>query len=237
MKNFIIHRADSRGNANHGWLQSFHTFSFAGYHNPDRVHFGALRVLNDDTVAPGMGFGTHPHDNMEIISIPLSGDLAHKDSMGSEEVIKEGDVQIMSAGTGVAHSEYNASKEQPVKFLQIWLFPDKRNVTPRYDQYTYPTTPNTFVPLISPDKEQDGLWIHQNAWFFMGFFDQDFEKNYTLHNHSNGVYLFVISGDIEVNGEKLTTRDAIGIWEENQFGIKAASKAQFLLMEVPMNLD
>ena len=237
MKNFIIHRADSRGNANHGWLQSFHTFSFAGYHNPDRVHFGALRVLNDDTVAPGMGFGTHPHDNMEIISIPLSGNLAHKDSMGSEEVIKEGDVQVMSAGTGVAHSEYNASKEQPVKFLQIWLFPDQRNVAPRYDQYTYPTTPNVFVPLISPDKNQEGLWIHQNAWFFMGFFDQDSEKNYTLKNHENGVYLFVISGNIEVNGEKLATRDAIGIWNEGSLDIKATSKAQFLLMEVPMNLD
>jgi quercetin 2,3-dioxygenase len=174
MKNTILHKAETRGNADHGWLHSRHTFSFAGYYDPERVHFGVLRVLNDDTVAPGMGFGTHPHENMEIISIPLEGDLEHKDSMGNVSVIRHGDVQVMSAGTGITHSEYNKNKDRPVKFLQIWVFPDKENLTPRYDQVTLNIDDrhNKLQQILSPDPDDPGVWIHQNAWFHLGKFDE-----------------------------------------------------------------
>ncbi len=235
----VIHKAASRGHANHGWLNSYHTFSFAGYYDPARIHFGALRVLNDDTVAAGMGFGTHPHDNMEIISIPLSGDLKHKDSMGNETIIRNGDIQVMSAGTGISHSEMNANKDQEVKFLQIWVFPNKQNVTPRYDQITLDETKlkNHLQQVLSPDANDDGVWIHQNAWFSMGQLDKGFNTAYTLKNKTNGVYAFVIEGDVTINGQVLNKRDGLGISETDTISISADSNARLLLMEVPMQLN
>jgi quercetin 2,3-dioxygenase len=235
----ILHKADTRGLANHGWLQSRHSFSFANYHNPDRMHFGVLRVLNDDIVAGGKGFGTHPHDNMEIISIPLEGDLEHKDSMGNVAVIKQGDVQVMSAGTGITHSEYNKNGQKDVRFLQIWLFPNKRSVKPRYDQITLDTSKmrNKLAQILSPNTDDAGVWIHQNAWFNMGQFDKGKSTTYTLHNsQKNGVYAFVIEGDITINGQALNKRDGLGIWNVNALTIKAESPAKLLLMEVPMSI-
>lgn len=236
MKNYILHKANTRGHANHGWLNSFHTFSFAGYHNSERNNFGNLRVLNDDTVAAGMGFGAHPHDNMEIISIPLSGDLAHKDSIGSQEIIKQGDIQVMSAGTGVTHSEFNASKENEVKFLQIWLFPNKIDAEPRYDQLTFPETRNELVQIISPNKDDAGLWINQDAWFHLGKVDAGFETTYTLKNPENGLYIFIIEGDVTIDSQDLNKRDAIGITDATDVKIKATTNAEILLMEVPMKI-
>ena len=237
MTKTILHKAESRGDANHGWLHSRHTFSFADYYNPERVHFGALRVLNDDTVAAGMGFGTHPHDNMEIISIPLEGDLEHKDSMGNVAVIKHGDVQVMSAGTGIRHSEYNKNKDREVKFLQIWVFPNKRNVTPRYEQITLDSADrhNKFQQIVSPNAEDEGVWIYQNAWFHLGKFDKGVVREYNLKAKGNGVYAFILNGDVSINGQQLQTRDGFGIWETGSISIKAESEAEFLLMEVPMN--
>ncbi|UUC47421.1 pirin family protein [Flavobacterium cerinum] len=239
MENIVLHKADTRGNANHGWLQSFHTFSFANYFNPERVHFGALRVLNDDTVAAGMGFGTHPHDNMEIISIPLEGDLEHQDSMGNKTVIKKGDIQIMSAGTGVRHSEYNKNKDKEVKFLQIWVFPNKRNVAPRYDQIALNESErhNTLQQILSPNPDDAGVWIHQDAWFHMGKFDSGVQQDYTFKKEGNGLYIFVLKGAITVNDQALNTRDGLGIWDIDKVTITATSDAEFLLMEVPMEIE
>ncbi|MFN5189394.1 MAG: pirin family protein, partial [Chitinophagia bacterium] len=192
----ILHTADSRGDANHGWLHSKHSFSFASYYNPEKIHFGVLRVLNDDFVAAGMGFGLHPHDNMEIISIPLEGDLAHQDSMGNHTVIKHGDIQVMSAGTGVKHSEMNHNKDKPVKFLQIWVIPNKKDVTPRYDQITLNPANriNTLEQILSPNADDAGVWIHQDAWFHIGKFDLDFATNYKVKKVGNGLYAFVLYG-------------------------------------------
>ena len=233
----ILHKANTRGHANHGWLDSYHTFSFAGYHNPERVPFGVLRVLNDDTVAGGMGFGTHPHDNMEIISIPTFGDLEHQDSMGNKQVIRQGDVQIMSAGTGIQHSEKNKNRDQEVKFFQIWVFPNKRNVEPRYDQqsFTEADKHNKLLTVVSPLGTNDGgVQIHQDAWFSLGKLDKDFLTTYTLRNKNNGVYAFVIEGDITVSGQSLNRRDGLAISETEQLTIKANSNADVLLMEVPL---
>jgi redox-sensitive bicupin YhaK (pirin superfamily) len=238
MANTILHKAETRGDANHGWLHSRHTFSFANYHNPERMHFGVLRVLNDDYVAPGMGFGTHPHDNMEIISIPLEGDLEHKDSMGNVAVIKNGDVQVMSAGTGITHSEYNRNKDKPVKFLQIWVFPNKRNVTPRYDQITLNLNDrhNKLQQIVSPNADDEGVMMHQDAWFHIGKFDIDFSTDYTIKKSSNGVYAFVLKGDITIDGTALNERDGFGIWDMDKFSLKANSQgAEVLLMDVPMD--
>lgn len=235
-----IYRADSRGFADHGWLKSYHTFSFAGYHNPDRMHFGVMRVLNDDTVKGGMGFGTHPHDNMEIISIPLEGDLEHKDSMGNTTVIRKGDIQVMSAGTGIYHSEYNKNKDEAVKFLQIWLFPNKRNVQPRYDQLTMELADrhNRLQQVLSPDPNDEGVWIHQDAWFHVGHFDKDVSANYSIKRAGNGIYAFVLKGSFEVNGEVLSNRDAIGIWDINAVDVKSLEEgSEILLMDLPMNLN
>lgn len=232
-----IHKAGTRGHANHGWLDSWHTFSFAGYYNQERIHFGALRVLNDDTVAAGMGFGTHPHDNMEIISIPTSGDLEHQDSMGNKQVIRQGDIQVMSAGTGIQHSEYNKNKDQEVRFFQIWVFPKTKNVTPRYDQQYVDATlkHNQLRTVVSPIGTADGgVQIHQDAWFSMGNLDQDFTTTYTLHKAGNGVYAFIIEGDVTINGEKLSRRDGMGITDITALEIKADTKAEILLMEVPV---
>src|SRR5690554_4268470 len=192
--NTIIHKAETRGSANHGWLNSYHTFSFANYHNPERMNFGVLRVLNDDTVAAGMGFGTHPHDNMEIISIPLEGDLEHKDSMGNVAVIKEGDVQVLSAGTGITHSEYNKNKDKEVKFLQIWIFPKKKNLKPRYDQISIRdiAKDNEFYQILSPNQDDQGVWINQDAWFHIGKFEKGKSDEYKIKKEGNGVYAFIL---------------------------------------------
>ena len=236
MANTVIHKANTRGVANHGWLQSHHSFSFANYYNPERVHFGALRVLNDDSVAAGMGFGTHPHDNMEIISIPLEGDLQHKDSMGNVAVIKNGDVQVMSAGTGIAHSEMNKNTDKPVKFLQIWVIPNKRNVIPRYGQITLNENDrhNRFQQIVSPNEGSEGVWIHQDAWFHLGKFDNGQSANYEIKKKGNGVYAFILSGDVSIDGNDLSKRDAIGIWNTESISFKMNSDSELLLMEVPM---
>lgn len=239
MENIVLHKAETRGTANHGWLKSHHTFSFANYHNPERMHFGVLRVLNDDQVDEGMGFGTHPHDNMEIISIPLEGDLEHKDSMGNVTVIKNGDIQVMSAGTGIQHSEYNKNKDSKVKFLQIWLFPNQRNVTPRYDQITLKeeNRKNKFDQILSPSKDDAGVWIHQNAWFHLGKFDKNTSNHYTLKDKKNGVYAFIISGSVTINGQVLEARDGMGIWNTESLHLNTNQEnTEVLLMEVPMNI-
>ena len=234
--NKIIHKAASRGHANHGWLRSHHTFSFASYQNLERMNFGMLRVLNDDTVAAGMGFGTHPHDNMEIITIPLEGDLTHKDSMGNSSTIKTGDVQVMSAGTGIQHSEFNPNADLQTKLFQIWLFPKYRNVEPRYQQITLDVAQqkNSFAQILSPNPDDEGVWIHQDAWFYLSDFEANFSKKLVLQKQGNGFYIMNIEGEIEVNGEKLEKRDAIGIWETNEIEIKANTNSRFLIMEIPM---
>ena len=234
--NTLIHKADTRGHANHGWLNSHHTFSFANYYDRERMNFGVLRVVNDDTVAAGMGFGTHPHDNMEIVSIPLEGDLEHKDSMGNITVIKEGDVQVMSAGTGVTHSEYNKNKDKEVKFLQIWIFPNKKNVTPRYDQISLQDIrkENEFYQILSPNQDDQGVWIHQDAWFHLGNFTKGTTDEYNIKKEGNGLYAFILEGEVEINGEILSKRDGMGIWNTDTFELKATENAHVLLMEVPM---
>ena len=240
MANQVIHRANTRGYADHGWLKSHHTFSFAGYHNPERVHFGVLRVLNDDMVKGGMGFGTHPHDNMEIISIPLEGDLEHQDSMGNTTVIRKGDIQVMSAGTGIQHSEYNKNRDEAVKFLQIWIFPNKRNVQPRYDQISMELGDkhNKLQQILSPNPEDAGVWIHQDAWFHIGNFDDKVSTTYGIKKETNGVYAFVLKGSFLVNGELLASRDGMGVWNTSSIELQSqVDDAEILLMEVPMQLN
>ena len=236
--NTVIHKAATRGHANHGWLNSHHTFSFANYHNPERMNFGVLRVLNDDMVSESQGFGTHPHRDMEIISIPLEGDLKHKDNMGNETIIKEGDIQVMSAGTGVMHSEYNNNPDKPVKFLQIWVIPNKQSVTPRYDQISLAdiAKENKFYQVLSPNKKDEGVWIYQDAWFHIGKFTKGNADDYQIKKAGNGVYVFVLEGEVEINGEKLSRRDGMGIWNTDQFTVTATEDARVLLMEVPMDL-
>lgn len=231
----ILHKATERGHANHGWLDSYHSFSFAGYHNPAKIHFGALRVLNDDTVAPGYGFGRHPHDNMEIVSIPLSGDLHHKDSTGRDKIIRQGDVQIMSAGSGIEHSEQNANHDKEVKFLQIWVFPKEKNIEPRYEQKTFlpETRQNQWQTVVAPDNAE-AVWINQDAWFTMGRFDQGKTAEYQMHHKNSGVYAFVISGKATINGQALDTRDAVGVYETDTVAVAADADTEILLIEVPM---
>lgn len=234
--NVRLFPAEQRGHAQHGWLESYHSFSFASYYNPDCMHFGALRVLNDDWVAPGMGFGTHPHDNMEIISLPLSGDLEHRDSMGNRSVIKEGEIQVMSAGTGITHSEYNPNADREVRFLQIWLFPREKNVTPRYDQKSISDIiqPNELSLVLSPNEQDKGVWIHQDAWFSLGEFDQEMSVSYASKKPGNGAFLFVLEGSLEVQGHRLGRRDAIGLWNYEQVELRPSSGTRLLLMDVPM---
>lgn len=236
MKNKIIHIANTRGFADHGWLKTHHTFSFANYYDNERVHFGMLRVLNDDWIEGGMGFGTHPHDNMEIITIPLSGALAHRDSMGNSSVIQHGEVQVMSAGTGITHSEFNAHETEPVSLLQIWVFPNQKEVKPRYDQMKLDLSlrKNKFQQIVSPNPDDDGVWIHQNAWFHLADMDQNLELEYALQDKMNGVYAFVIKGSVQINDETLEERDGMGIWNVEKLDIKAVRDAEILLMEVPM---
>lgn len=234
----IIHRADTRGHANHGWLDSHHTFSFANYYNPDRVHFGALRVLNDDIVAGGMGFGTHPHKDMEIISIPLKGDLEHKDSMGNTMVIKQGDVQIMSAGSGVKHSEYNKNKDKEVNFLQIWVFPKHKGVEPRYEQISFDEVDryNKWQNIVSPEEGDGAVTIGQDAWFNMAKLKAGQSLDYSIKKDGNGLYVFLISGKADIAGESLEKRDGLGAWETANLGLKAVEDSEILLMEIPMEL-
>ncbi len=232
----ILFKADSRGHADHGWLNAWHSFSFAGYNDPSRIHFGALRVLNDDTIAGGMGFGAHPHDNMEIITIPLSGQLEHRDSMGNTGIISKGEVQVMSAGTGIQHSEKNKNSKEPLKLLQIWLFPDTKNAEPRYDQRAFDmdAAKNSLLNIVSPMGTAEGLNIHQNAWFHIGKLDKETSLTYELKDKQNGVYAFLIDGEVTINSEKLNRRDAIGITGSDKLEIKAGADAEILLMEVPM---
>jgi redox-sensitive bicupin YhaK (pirin superfamily) len=233
--NTVVHKSDSRGLADHGWLKSRHTFSFAGYYNPERVHFGALRVLNDDQVAGGQGFGTHPHDNMEIVSIPLHGDLEHKDSTGRNEVIRQGDVQIMSAGSGIQHSEFNHNKDKEVQFLQIWVFPKERNITPRYEQKSYASADrvNRFQTVVSPEGGE-ALTINQDAWFSLGKLEEGKIIDYGLNSKASGLYAFVLEGEATIAGEKLERRDAVAITETEKVSIAATKDSEILLMEVPM---
>lgn len=233
-----LHKSEARGHANHGWLDSHHTFSFANYYNPERVHFGALRVLNDDRVSGGQGFGTHPHDNMEIISIPLEGELEHKDSMGNHGVITTGEIQVMSAGTGIFHSEFNKNKGEEVKFLQIWIYPDKKNVEPRYDQISIAqiSKPDELNQILSPNPDDQGVWIHQQAWFHMGDLSAGWKGKYDLKKSGNGVYIFVIEGNVTVANQKLNHRDGFGVHEVESIEITADSPAKILIMEVPMNV-
>lgn len=237
MKKYTLHQSDTRGFADHGWLKSYHTFSFANYYNAERVHFGVLRVLNDDFVKGGQGFGLHPHENMEIISIPLEGDLEHKDNMGNSTIIKHGDIQVMSAGTGVYHSEFNHNKDKAVKFLQIWIFPNKKNVTPRYDQITLKMEDriNRFQQIVSPNTDDDGVWIHQDAWFHIGKFDKGNSIEYSLKKEENGLYLFVLSGSFEIDNQIISKRDGLGIENGDSISIKSLSdNAELLIMEIPM---
>jgi redox-sensitive bicupin YhaK (pirin superfamily) len=237
MAKTILHKADSRGHADHGWLKSFHSFSFAGYYNPERMHFGVLRVLNDDCVNGGMGFGKHPHDNMEIISIPLEGDLEHRDSMGNATVIKKGDIQVMSAGTGIQHSEYNKNENEAVKFLQIWIYPNKKNVAPRYDQVSLKMDDrkNKLQQVLSPNSDDEGVWVHQDAWFHLGTFDNGVASKYAIKKQGNGVYAFVLKGKFNLDGIEVSNRDGLGIWETEEFMLASSEEdSEILLMEVPM---
>lgn len=232
----IVHKADSRGQANFGWLNSRHTFSFGEYYNPDRVHFGMLRVLNDDIVIGGAGFPTHPHSNMEIVSIPLSGALAHKDSTGNEKVIHTGEVQIMSAGSGLTHSEYNASSTDEVNFLQIWVIPKEKNIKPRYDQREFNSDErkNMVQTVVAPDDEK-AVWINQDAWFSLSDLEVNQSITYSMKRNDSGLYVFVIEGSIEIGDTVLNKRDAIGLSETNEVQIKSSENARILLIEVPMN--
>ncbi|MBD7948714.1 MULTISPECIES: pirin family protein [Psychrobacter] len=233
----IYHAADSRGDANHGWLKSKHTFSFANYHNPERMGFGALRVINDDFVIAGQGFGKHSHRDMEIISIPLSGKLGHGDNIGNNGIIETGEIQVMSAGTGITHSEMNADDHEAVSFLQIWVIPNKMNAEPRYQQIRMDELmkPNAFNQILSPNSDDAGVWIHQDAWFSMGDFDKGVTETYQLKNPNNGVYIFVISGKVVINGNTLDTRDGLGVWDTKNFTMDVLDGAKVLLMEVPIN--
>jgi quercetin 2,3-dioxygenase len=234
----ILYPAAERGHADFGWLNARHSFSFGQWHNPEKIHFGALRVLNDDIVKGGGGFPTHPHDNMEIVTIPLTGALAHKDSTGGNGIIKAGDVQIMSAGTGVRHSEFNASEEDEVNLLQVWVFPKKKNIEPRYDQKTFDLNgrKNNWQVVVSPDEKDAGMWINQDARFSLASIDAGGALTYTNKFTGNGVYFFVIEGSVEIADNKLGKRDAIGISDSNDISIKAAALSEILAIEIPMTL-
>lgn len=232
----IIHPSGERGSADHGWLKSQHSFSFASFYDPDKIQFGALRVLNDDRVAPGKGFGTHPHRDMEIISIPLEGALEHEDSMGNKSVIREGDIQVMSAGTGVRHSEYNKNGDREVAFLQIWILPDTAGVSPRYDQIRLDpaATANNWFTVLGPKGKHDGLWIHQDAWMHLGRFDAGQTPRYSLKDPAHGLYIFVLEGEVEVADTRLADRDALGVWQTDSVDFDFRKPGRILLIEVPM---
>ncbi len=239
MAKLIYHPADSRGKIDLGWVLSYPTFCFGNYYNPERISFGALRVLNDDILKGGEGFGDHPHDNMEIISIPLKGGLKHVDSLENVAVIADGDIQVMSAGTGVFHEEHNEDADEAAQFLQIWVYPNQLNVEPRYDQLTLDKTKrdNKFQQILSPYKDDDGVWIYQNAWFFLGNFDKGQRIRYSVKSKENGAYIFLVDGSIKINGQVLNPRDGLGVWDTDEFMIEIQEKAEILLMDVPVNVD
>ena len=234
--NKVYHSAETRGHADHGWLNANYSFSFASYYDPNRMNFGALRVLNDDTISPGKGFGKHSHDNMEIITIPLKGDLEHKDSLGNIGAINEGEIQVMSAGTGIYHSEYNKNSDKFINLLQLWVMPKKQDVKPRYDQRSFKglKKKNSIYQVLSPYPEDEGMWIHQDAWIHLGDFEEVTSVDYMLKKKGNGVYIFVIEGIFKVANEKLEKRDALGVWNMESITFEAQSKSQVLLIEVPM---
>jgi len=234
----MLHKSNTRGHANHGWLNSYHSFSFAGYHDPSRIHFGQLRVLNDDTVKGGMGFGKHPHENMEIVSIPLEGDLHHKDSAGRDKIIRQHDIQIMSAGAGISHSETNANQNKEVKFLQVWVFPKEYNIEPRYEQKSFKPEDrlNKLLTVVAPDDE-NAVWINQDAWFTLGNLSKNFSTSYNLHKKGNGIYVFVIKGEVTINDIVLNERDGLGVSETARLNIKTGSAAEVLFIEVPMQIN
>lgn len=237
MAKTIFHPADKRGHANHGWLDAHHSFSFAGWYDPSKVHFGALRVLNDDIVMGGEGFGRHPHDNMEIITIVLDGALEHKDSMGHTQAIVPNEVQVMSAGTGVYHSEYNHNRDRKVNLLQTWIFPKEKNVKPRYDQKTFAPEErvNQLQALVSPIYNEDaGLKIHQDAWIYRTKLQSGKSISHKLHTSGHGAYIFLIDGKANVAGQTLNKRDALGISETEGFEITADADSDILILEVPM---
>jgi redox-sensitive bicupin YhaK (pirin superfamily) len=237
MANTVLHKASTRGHADHGWLNAWHSFSFAGYYDPARVHFGALRVLNDDTVAAGMGFGMHPHDNMEIITIPLLGAVQHQDSMGNKEIVSAGEIQVMSAGTGIYHSEINPNKSEALKLLQIWVIPKIQGVKPRYGQMALVPEErhNILQQIVSPDSAGSGMWIHQDAWFHIGKFDSGVKTRYDIKQKGNGVYAFVISGQFKIEDVSLESRDGLGISEADSFELESMEAgSEILLLEVPM---
>ena len=235
----ILHKSNHRGVADHGWLKSHHTFSFANYHNPKRMGFGVLRVINDDVVAPSKGFGTHPHQNMEIISVPLKGSLKHKDTMGNKHVIKKGEVQAMSAGTGLQHSEYNNSNEEEVNFLQIWILPRKNNVRPSYSQKEFSESNrlNKAQLIVSPDGREDSVEINQDAYFSLAKLNKDNKLYYSMYVEGNGVYFFVLDGSFTVNGELLELRDGLGVENIREVEISSESDGEILIMEVPMKIN
>jgi len=233
----IFYPENERGKNNIGWLKANFSFSFASYYDPNKVNFGVLRVLNDDIIAGGTGFGTHPHDNMEIITIPLEGGLEHKDSMGNTGVIRAGEVQVMSAGTGVYHSEYNASRTEEAKTLQIWLFPKERDMQPRYDQKDFKELfkTNQLTTLISPVKSPDTLWLNQDATFSMGDFEAGTSLNYDIKTPGNGAYVFVIEGAVKINSTVLNKRDALGVYDTSSFTIEPEDFSRFLIIDIPMS--
>ena len=232
----IFHSAKSRGHANHGWLDTYHSFSFADYNNPERHNFGKLRVLNDDIVKAGMGFATHGHRDMEIISIVLEGELEHQDNMGNTHVIRKNDVQVMSAGTGIQHSEKNRSHSASTNFLQIWLFPREKNVKPRYDQVNIDDLirVNELSQILSPNEEDQGVWIYQDAWFVMGKLNMGWKGQYKFKDPNHGVYAFVIEGQVTIEKQLLNKRDGFGIWDTEAINILVNENTELLLMEVPM---
>ena len=232
----IFHPASERGHADHGWLNARHSFSFASYHEPTKTHFGLLRVLNDDIVAPGMGFGMHPHDNMEIVTIPLKGTLEHRDSMGNIGVIKPNEIQSMSAGSGLMHSEYNHSKTEEINLLQLWVFPKEKDIAPRYEQkvFTAEDKNGKFKTIVSPKRSEETMWINQDAYFSIGKFKEAGKQEYNIKHKGNGAYIFIIEGEVEINGNKMSKRDAIGIWDIDKFAVDVLSDAEILVVEVPM---
>lgn len=231
----VFHTANSRGHADHGWLNAKHSFSFASWYNPERIHFGMLRVLNDDIVAGGMGFGKHPHDNMEIITIPLLGAIQHQDSMGFSEVIHAGEVQVMSAGTGIYHSEYNPDPNQELNLFQIWIFPNQKQVTPRYAQRKYNLKLESFTELVGPEQSGIETWIHQDAWISLGEFSSGTKTSYTLKNINHGAYVMLVDGAIQIGDQIFQKRDAMGISQTENIEIEMKQKSTILVIEVPMN--
>ncbi|WP_115041882.1 pirin family protein [Weeksella virosa] len=233
---YQIYKAETRGRANHGWLITHHSYSFANYYQEDRIHFGALRVLNDDVIAAGTGFGRHPHENMEIITLPQKGALRHEDSMGNGSVIYPNDIQVMSAGTGIFHAEMNASETEACEIFQIWIFPNKQNVAPRYEQKSINDwrKDNQLYQILSPNQNEIGVWIHQDAWMYQGEYSQKTHETYSVYKENQGVMLFVIEGKVEFDGIMLNRRDAIEITDAEQIVFDVEKDSKILLIEVPL---